>query len=281
MTVRTAGAVEVGAGVVAPPKARQRGFYQRNVSRLRAVQSIAAVLVLWELAGRYLITNKLFFVPLSAVAGSFGQLWAKGELQVHIWTSTQEFVYGFFLSSVVGVALGLGMAVSRPLRDYLDPWVSLLYSTPLVALAPLFILWFKLGIESKVAVIFLLVLFPVLLNTYVGILGTERHLIETARSFGAKPVHIFTKVMLPSALPVIVTGLRLGLARGLVGVVVAELFGAKAGLGYLILLSAQTFDTAGLFVGVVILAGSGVLGVELLKAVERRMAPWRQVEVQD
>jgi len=113
-----------------------------------------------------------------------------------------------------------------------------------------------------------------------GIEGTDRHLIEAARSFGARPMQIFAKVMLPSALPVIVTGLRLGLARGLVGVVVAELFGAKAGLGYLILYSAQTFDMAALFAGVLILAVAGVVSSEALKALERRLAPWRFVEVE-
>lgn len=273
--------VQASADLAVPPQAPRRSFYQRNLSRIRAIESIVAVFVLWELVGQYLITNRLFFVPFSAVLDSFARLWARGELQVHIMTSLTEFVLGFLIASVAGILLGLGMAVSRRVRDYMDPWVSLLYSTPILALAPLFILWFKLGIESKVAVIFLVVLFPVLLNTYTGILGTERHLIEAARSFGARPVQIFVHVMVPSALPVIVTGLRLGLARGLVGVVVAELFGARAGLGYLILVSAQTFDTAALFVGVVVLAAAGVLGVELLKAAERRMAPWRHIEVQE
>ncbi|TMF67223.1 MAG: ABC transporter permease subunit [Chloroflexi bacterium] len=133
---------------------------------------------------------------------------------------------------------------------------------------------------SAVHVILLVSIFPILLNTLTGIEGTDRHLIEAARSFGARPMQIFAKVMFPSALPVIVTGLRLGLARGLVGVVVAELFGAKAGLGYLILYSAQTFDMAALFAGVLILAVAGVVSSEALKALERRLAPWRFVEVE-
>jgi NitT/TauT family transport system permease protein len=160
----------------------------------------------------------------------------------------------------------------------MDPWVSMLYSTPIIALGPLFILWFGIGMSSKVAVIFLVVVFPVLLNAFVGLSTTDLGLIEAARSFGATTAQVFSKVRFPAALPFIVTGLRLGVARGLVGVVVAELFGAKAGLGYLILISAQTFDTAALFVGVLILAFTGVVAVEILKWIERQLAPWRFLE---
>ena len=272
---------ETDEDLSSPPPPRRHSFYQRNLSLLRGILAIVAAFVIWELIGRFVMTNRLFFVPFSAVLEGFVQLWAKGELQTHITTSLVEFALGFILASMVGVLIGLGMAVSRLLHDYLDPWVSLLYSTPILALAPLFILWFGLGIESKVAVIFLVVLFPVLLNTYTGVLQTEPHFVEAARSFGASSVQVFTKVMLPSALPVILTGLRLGMARGLVGVVVAELFGSKAGLGFLILVSAQTFDMASLFVGVTILAGFGVISVELLKVAERRLAPWRHADVRE
>jgi NitT/TauT family transport system permease protein len=203
------------------------------------------------------------------------ELWRAQELQVHMWTSLLEFTLGFVIASVVGIAAGVMMATSETLRDLADPWVSMLYSTPIIALGPLFILWFGIGMSSKVAVIFLVVVFPVLLNAFVGLSTTDPGLLEAARSFGATTAQTFSKVRFPAALPFIVTGLRLGVARGLVGVVVAELFGAKAGLGYLILISAQTFDTAALFVGVLILAFSGVVAVEVLKWIERRLAPWR------
>jgi NitT/TauT family transport system permease protein len=275
MSVRSA---QADLGVVLPvPAARQRGFAERHRSRIRAVASILVVFVLWELVGRFVITNRLFFVPLSSVFEAGTLLWARGQLQVHLWTSSLEFVIGFGAAAVTGIALGAAMAVRRPVRDYLDPWVAFLYATPTVALAPLFILWFKLGIESKVAVIWLVAIFPILLNTLTGIEATDPDLIEAARSFGARPLQIFRKVMLPSALPFIVTGIRLGLARGLVGVVVAEFFGSKAGLGYLILFAAGTFDMATLFVGVLILALAGVVSTEALKALEVRLAPWRSL----
>ena len=247
-------------------------------STLRAVASFLSVMVLWELVARILVKNPLFFAPLTAVWGRTIELWLDGELQVHIWTSSQEFILGFLLACFVGIMFGVLMASSVIVRDFCDPWVSMLYSTPIIALGPLFILWFGIGVSSKVAVIFIVAVFPILINTFAGLATTDRNLIEVARSFGSSPAQIFTKVRFPSALPFIIAGLRLGVARGLVGVVVAELFGAKEGLGWLIMISAQTFDTAGLFVGVFILAASGVITVEIIKLIERRLAPWRGQE---
>ena len=173
------------------------------------------------------------------------------------------------------------MAASKIVRDFLDSWVSGLYSTPIIALSPLFILWFGIDIPSKVAIIITLAIFPVLINTFVGLTTTDRHLVEAARSFGATTSQLYVKVRIPAALPFIVAGLRLGVARGLVGVVVGEMIGARAGLGYLIIVSAQTFNTAGVFVGVLILAISGVIAVELLRMLERWQTPWQNVEAGD
>ena len=247
-------------------------------STCRAAVSFVFVMVLWEIVARILVKNPLVFAPLTAVMGRTAELWESGELQVHIWTSSQEFMLGFLLACFVGVAFGVVMASSVIVRDFFDPWVSMLYSTPIIALGPLFILWFGIGVSSKVAVIFIVAVFPVLINTFAGLSNTDPNLIEVARSFGSSPTQIFTKVRFPAALPFIIAGLRLGVARGLVGVVVAELFGAKQGLGWLIMISAQTFDTAGLFVGVFILAASGVITVEIIKWTERRLAPWRRQE---
>lgn len=268
---------------VGAPQASQSNFVvdfllQRD-KRSRTILSIIAVVVLWELVGRFVITNKLFFAPISAVFVSFVDLWGRGEIQQHMATSFLEFAIGFVLAGVVGILLGIVMATNERIRDYLDPWVSGLYSTPTVALAPLFVLWFGLDLWSKVAVVFLVAVFPVLINTATGIQATDPKLIEAARSFSATRLQIFTKVLLPSAVPFIVAGLRLGVGRGIVGVVVGELFGARSGLGFLIVTSQQVFDMAALFLGVLLLAASGVISVELLKIVERRIAPWREFDL--
>lgn len=250
-------------------------------SKVRGIASVVIVAVCWQFGARYFLTKSLFFVPLSAVLKEGISLWHKGQLQHDMWVSFVEFLIGYGVAAAAGILIGALMAGMKTVRDFLDPWVSGLYSTPVIALSPLFILWFGIGIPSKVAIIIAIVIFPVLINSYIGLTTTERDLIDVGRSFGSSTRQLYLKVRVPAALPFIVTGLRLGIARGLVGVVVGEMIGAKAGLGYLIIVSAQTFDTAGVFLGVLILAISGVLGVEFLKAIERWLAPWRSVSLED
>ena len=253
-------------------------WYAENTSMVRAVISFVAVGILWELAGRS-GQWPLVVTPLSSIFASFGKMVSTGEIWKHVYASSVEFFWGFVLAAVVGIALGIAIATSDVIRDFVDPWISALYSTPTVALAPLFIIIFGIDTPSKIAVVFLLAVFPVVINTATGIRTTDRVYLEVAHSYCATRGQIFTKVLIPSALPFIVAGLRLAIGRGLVGVVVGELFGARAGLGYLVLTSSQLFDTSGLWVGVFILAGTGILSVVLLQKVERRMAPWREFEL--
>lgn len=241
----------------------------------RIVLSLLIAATLWELAARYLIKNTLFFAPLSAVLVRIVEMWQEGTLQTDIAASSQTFIVGFALGSIVAISIGVLMALSNTLRDLIDPWISALYATPYIALAPLFVLWLGIGLAAHAAVVFIGVFFPVLINTYAGLTTTDRVLLEVARSYNASGRQMFTMVRFPAALPYIITGLRLGVARGLVGVVVAEIFGAKAGLGYRIVISGNSFDTAGLFAGIFLFAFAGVISVELLKLLERWLAPWR------
>lgn len=242
--------------------------------------SIFGAAALWEIAGRTFLNKPLFFAPLSAVIAKMGALWATGELQADIIVSFNEFFLGFILASLAGIGIGVLMASSKALCEFLDPWVSMLYATPFVAVAPLLTLWLGIGLAAHVAVVFIVIVFPVLINTYAGLANSDRDLIEVARSFGANQIQIFAKIRFPGALPFIVAGLRQGVARGLVGVVVAELFGSQSGLGYLILISGQQFDPAGLFVGILLFALAGIGVVEAVRFVERRIAPWRAHEAQ-
>jgi NitT/TauT family transport system permease protein len=246
----------------------------------QALASTIVAVVLWEALARF-VNNPLFLTSLPAIAKRAVELWSSGELQVHVWVSFVEFAGGFLLATVLGILFGVGMAASRTARGFFDPWVSMLYATPILALGPLFILWLGIGVGSKIAIIFLTAVFPILINTLVGLTTTDRILLDVARSLGANPLQIYTKVRMPAALPFIIAGLRLSVARALVGVVVAELFGARAGLGFLILSSAQSFDTAALFVGVFILAIAGILSVSALKWTEQALAPWRFKNVEE
>jgi NitT/TauT family transport system permease protein len=241
----------------------------------RKVLSLVLAAALWEFLATYVIHNRLFFAPLSAVIVKIYSMWAEGTLQSDALASSQTFALGFIVGSLSAIALGVLMALSDWVRDLVDPWVSAMYATPFIALAPLFALWLGIGLASHAAVVFLGVFFPVLISTYSGLITTEPILLEVARSFNASEQQLFTKVRFPAAVPFIITGLRLGVARGLVGVVVAEIFGAKAGLGYRILISGNSFDTAGVFAGILIFAVAGVVSVEFLKYVEQWLAPYR------
>ena len=269
----------------APQQSAALLFYRENRGSIHAVASFVIVAVIWQVTAS--MASSLIIAPLQDIWASFLKLLnfpnvfdeKSGKLWLHFQTSFRAFAIGYAMAAVVGVVLGIAIAVNDYVREFLDPLISALYSTPTIALAPLFILIFGIDIPSKVAVVFLLVIFPIVINTATGIRTTDRVFIEAARSFCANRWQIFGKVLIPSALPFIVAGLRLGVGRGLVAVVVGELFGARAGLGFLILTSSQVFDTASLFVGVFILAGLGILSVVILQTIERRMAPWREFEL--
>lgn len=271
-------AADVTSGQGAPREQRTLPIVRWYRDHRKAVRAMSSGLIgaaIWEalaLSGRWTLT----MAPLEAIAWTAIQLWESGRLQQHTLVSFTEFAGGFALAAFVGIVLGLLIATNEALGDCLEPWISALYATPTIALAPLFILGFGIGIPSKIAVVFMLAFFPIVINTISGIRTTEQVYLEAARAFCATRRQIFVKVLLPSALPFIVTGLRLGVGRGLIGVVAGELFGARAGLGFLILTSSQVFDTAGLWLGVFILAGAGILSTVLLQKLERRLAPWRQ-----
>jgi NitT/TauT family transport system permease protein len=236
--------------------------------------SLVGGLVLWELVSRLFVTNPLFLAAPSQIFAALVQLAKSGQLGHDIWVSSVEFFLGYCIAALIGIALGLTMASSDRAKQALQPWVSGLYATPTIALGPLFILWMGIGIWSKVVVVVLLVLFPVAINTEAGLRTTSERLIETLRCFGATRRQIFFKLSLPSAMPFILAGLKLGIGRGLIGVVVAELFGSRAGLGQLISQSADSFNMPNLFVGVVILAVAGIVGIAGFTWLERRLVPW-------
>jgi len=264
------GATEASVGA---PRRKPRGGGELE-RQLLAWASVLGGLALWEFVGRVLVKNSLFLATPWQTALALVQLWQEGALQHHAWVSGQEFVIGFAIAVALGIPIGLATAASRRTAAAVNPWVSGLYATPIIALAPLVILWFGIGIWSKVVVVISLVIFPVIINTEAGVRNADRQLVEAVRSFGASQMQIFMKVSLPCALPFILAGLRLGVGRGLIGVVVGELFGARAGLGYLIIQSAEIFNMPKLFAGVVVLAAAGIVLTAAFQALERRLVPW-------
>jgi NitT/TauT family transport system permease protein len=231
-------------------------------------------LLLWEMVSRLIVANPLFLAAPSQIVEAIYLLTIGGQMMHHVVISAAEFAIGYVIASAIGVAVGFGMANSASFKQSMQPWISGLYATPTIALAPLFILWFGIGIWSKVLVVIFLVLFPVTINTEAGLRTTSERLIEMLRSFGATQRQIFFKVSLPSALPFILAGLKLGIGRGLIGVVVAELFGSRAGLGRLISQSADAFNMPELFAGVIVLAVAGIAMTAGFSWVERKLVPW-------
>jgi NitT/TauT family transport system permease protein len=243
---------------------------------LRGVIACLAFAALWEITGRFFITGRFAFAPLSVVIAETFKQFASGAIYVHLFTSGYELALGFGLAAIFGIVMGVLIGVSRTLGDYFLPLIYAANATPIVALAPLFILLFGVGAVSKVVVIFLLCYFAVLVNTIAGIRTVDRALVEAARAFCAGRLQIIRMVLLPNAVPFIVAGLRTALGRGLVGVIVAELYGASAGLGWLAWSASEQMNAKLLFVAVTILAVTGVAFTLALDVVERRIAPWRR-----
>jgi NitT/TauT family transport system permease protein len=176
---------------------------------------------------------------------------------------------------VSGIAIGAGMARSKTIETALDPYINALMATPWVVLIPLFVIWFGTGVNSRIAVIVVSVIFPVIINTLAGFKNVNRAYVETARSFGCKGFALYRKVILPAAFPYIIAGLRIAIVIGLAAALLAEMFLQIVGLGYLILVYQVILQIANMLAVVLVIALIGLSLTEILKYVERRLAPWR------
>jgi ABC-type nitrate/sulfonate/bicarbonate transport system permease component len=231
------------------------------------------LLAIWEIACRTVI-NPLFLPPPSAIAVAFYDTLRSGELPRQLGQTLGVLAVGFGLAVIIGLTLGILMGTVRTAARLLDPYVNALYAMPTVALVPLVIVWLGLGFEAKVFLTFIVGVFPIVINAQAGVKNIPAAYMETARAFACSRSQMFWKVMLPAAIPFFVAGLRLGLGRALVGVVVAEMFTALSGLGYMVTFYGNTFKTALLFVPIITLALLSIAITELIRWAERRITPW-------
>jgi len=238
--------------------------------------SLAVVLIAWELYGRSV--NPVLFTYPTAIARAFVELVSKGELQRYLGQSLEVFLYAFVLAVIVGIPLGIFLARSATLSLAVEPYLHAIYSTPTVAFIPLIVLWFGFRVPAKVVIVFLFMVFPVLLNTQQGVKNLSPDLLEVSRSFCSTERQLWRDLIIPSALPFILAGINLAIGRGLVGMIVAEFFTSVAGLGYMIVQYANSFETAKLFVPIVVLMTLGVALISLIKVIERKIAPWQNRE---
>jgi ABC-type nitrate/sulfonate/bicarbonate transport system permease component len=238
--------------------------------------SIAVTLAIWEWYGRGV--DPIFFSYPTAIVEAVPVLVARGELQAALLTSLSELMVGFVAATVAGILLGLLMGRYRLLDSILSIQINALYSTPNVALIPLLILWFWLWFKAKVAIIFLAAFFPIIVNTYSGVRNVSGLFVEVVRAEGANEPQIFTRVVIPASFPFIMTGIRLAVGRGIVGMVVAEMFTATDGLGGAIISYGNAYATDKLFVIIAVLALFGVTLTEAVKYMESHFAQWKMTE---
>jgi ABC-type nitrate/sulfonate/bicarbonate transport system permease component len=235
--------------------------------------SVVCMLVLWEIFGRDI--NPVFGSYPSAIAVAFWELMLSGQLSAALYDSLRPFLLGYGLAIVIGIPVGLIIGRFRVAEAAFGIYVTAGYAMPLVALVPLLILWLGLGFTVKVAVVFLMSLFPICINTWLGVIAVPKTLVEVGKSFVAPNHVILRRIVLPATLPYIMAGVRLAVGRAVVAMVIAEFFTTISGLGAVIINSANNFDTATMFVPIIILMLMAVGLNSLIGFIERRVAPWQ------
>ena len=288
---------------LAPTVVIRRGGWKRTLAgqegMIIGLISVTSFLLFWEWVGTSGVINpmfssspsriiragdRLFFdggigaVFAALAAGNLAGAWtaiAKGSIYKDMWVSLQELVLGYGLAIATGIPFGLALGWFRRLNYIFEPFVSALYATPSVALLPLFIIWFGIGINSKIAIVFLSSIFYILMYARVGVSTVDANILKAARSFGANDAQLLRTVVLPSAVPYLMTGLRLASGRALIGVVVGELYAATAGVGYLITVAGATFQTDKVFVGVLIITFAGMTLARIIQIIENRFNTWK------
>lgn len=237
------------------------------------IVSVVVVLGFWEVSGRQV--SPLYMSYPSAIADAAVEITKNGELPSALSSSARTLISGFVIASVIGVLAGLFIGRYRRVEAALDWLVNALYATPLVALIPLVILWFGLEFKAKLVIVVIMAIFPVLINTASGVRNVSPAMVDVGRAFVLNERQIFTKIVLPAALPYIMTGLRLGIGRAIIGMVVAEFFTGISGLGALVITYGNAFRTDAMLVPVLVLMILGVVLTALLRWAEVRIAPWK------
>ena len=255
-------------------RARAKALQRKWMAVNAAIRIVSLVVVLggWEYFGRQI--NPVLFTYPTAVAKAAVKMISSGELWQYLSQSLIVLAAGLALAAILGIALGLIMARFWAIDIALDTYITALYSIPSVALVPVLVLWIGFETSAKIVVVFLFTFFPMVINTYQGVKNVDSRLIEVGRAFRCSERQLWTNIVLPAAVPFIVAGLRLAIGRGLIGMVLADLYTAITGIGYLISRYASIYRTDAMFVPIVTL---GILGISLtgvLRFVERRVAPW-------
>jgi ABC-type nitrate/sulfonate/bicarbonate transport system permease component len=237
--------------------------------------AVVLFIAAWQLVANARLVPELFLPGPIAIGSAMVDMFHDPDIWIDLQTSGLEFLLGYGLAIVIGLPLGLLAGRYQRLAWALDPFIAFFYSMPRIALVPLLIIWFGIGIWSKVAVVFLGAFFPIAINTMAGIRSLDGSLLRAAHSFGASELQIFRTIALPGSVPFILTGLRLGVGHALIGVVVGELIAAQHGIAYRMNVAGTTFQMPTMFAALVLISTSGVILTLLLQRLERRFDAWR------
>lgn len=251
------------------------GRWARYEPALLGTATVLAFLIAWQTVAALRLVPKLFLPgPLDIIAAY--SLWnSTGSIATDLWVSCEEVVLGFLLAVAVGLPFGLLIGWYRRLGYALDPFIGFFNSTPRIALIPIIVIWFGIGLGSKVTIVFISSVIAIIINAQTGVQSLDTALLTCARSFGASTWQVVRTIALPGALPFILAGLRLGIGHALIAMVVAELVAAQAGVGLMMSQAGQTYQTPEVFAGLFVVAGMGVIITFVLKRVERRFQSWR------
>jgi ABC-type nitrate/sulfonate/bicarbonate transport system permease component len=263
----------------APPEAApEKSAWQRLEPTVLGAGTIVGLLLVWQILPDIFpmkAGTKLFFAVPSQIAGTLWTMFATGSIWAPLGVSASAFAIGLAMAIVVGLPLGVLLGRSQTLNAMVDPFITAFNATPRLVFLPLLMLWFGIGIWSKVAVVFLGALFPLLINTYEGVRNADRLLINVVRSFGAGEWDIARLVVVPNSLPFIIVGLRLAIGRAVLGVVVSEFFGSQDGLGVVMVRAESAFKVDVVFAGLIVFAALSLIMTGLVKLLEDRLTRWR------
>jgi NitT/TauT family transport system permease protein len=266
------------AGNVAPaPGVRLRRAYLRHEAAVLGVVGLAGFTALWEAAGRLGWINPVVLSSPSRVGEALTRQVRSGELLRDLQVTTVEFVVSFAVAAALGVAVGVLMGLYQDAEFALDPFIWFLYAAPLVAFYPLIIVWLGFGFWTVVAIAVFLTAIPITVNTLAGIRSVDPLLVRAVRSFGGSTRDVVTKVLLPASLPLMLAGLRIGIGRALIGVVLGEMFSANAGLGFRMTFYGARLRTTDVLVPMLVIIIFGVVATQLVRLLEVRLARWREV----
>jgi len=256
-----------------------KAIYQEHYRLILGSASVLGLILVWELMLTFLIPlNPFFFTKPSLIAVAFKEQVIYGALWGDLAVSSKAFLWGFSFAVLLGIPLGAFMGWRRRAGYTLDPFFTALYASPLVALAPLIIVVFGVGLLAKSVLVFALSVFPFIFNTFAGVRSTDPLLINVVRSFGGGEKDLYFKVIFPTTLPYIIAGARIALGRGLVGIIVGEFYAASEGIGFAISRFGDTYRLPEMFAGIFVLMIAAVVLTEGMRKLEVVLAPWRTTE---